>query len=232
MYACVSLFLWDSSGWDDANPSTWNAGTPPYQPGTPAGRPYEAPTPGTAWTSTPTGSFSEAGTPRDSPPYGNAASPYLPSTPGGPPMTPGAPTYLPGTPGGQPMTPGTGGLDAMSPIAGGQETESRWGLPDVVVTLRRTGEDPQIAVIKEVLSDGSCKVALGQAGAGDVFTVSHSEMELVVPKKSDRIKIIQGDLRNATGKLIGIDNADGIVKMDDILDVKIFDMSNLARMHS
>lgn len=224
--------LRDSSGWDDANPSTWNAGTPQYQPGTPAGRPYEAPTPGAGWTGTPTGTFSEAGTPRDSPQYGNAASPYLPSTPGGPPMTPGAPAYLPGTPGGQPMTPGTGGLDAMSPIAGGQETESRWGLPDVVVTLRRPGEDSQIAVIKEALSDGNCKVALGPTGAGEILTVNYSEMELVVPRKSDRIKIIQGELRNATGKLMGIDNADGIVKMDDTLDVKIFDMSILARMQS
>lgn len=82
------------------------------------------------------------------------------------------------------------------------------------------------------MQDGICKVALGQTGSGDILTVNLSEMELVVPRKSDRIKIIQGELRNSTGKLIGIDNADGIVKMDDTLDVKIFDMSNLARMYS
>ncbi|KAH7297506.1 hypothetical protein KP509_26G072300 [Ceratopteris richardii] len=224
--------LRDGSGWDDSNPSsTWSAGTPQYQPGTPAGRSYEAPTPGVGWTSTPTGSFSDAGTPRDSPPYGNAASPYLPSTPGGPPMTPGAPTYLPGTPGGQPMTPGSGGLNAMSPIAGGQETE-RWGLPDIVVTVRRPGEDTQLAVIKEILPDGNCRVALGSTGSGETFTVSHSDMELVVPRNADRVKVIHGEFRNATGKLIGIDHAEGIVRIDDTLDVKIFEMSNLARIHS
>lgn len=222
----------ETNTWEDANPATWNAGTPPYQPGTPSGRPYEAPTPGAGWANSPAGTFSEAGTPRDSPGYANAPSPYLPSTPGGPPMTPGAPTYLPGTPGGQPMTPGSGGHDAMSPITGGHEPESKWGLPDVIVMLRKPGEDVQPAVIKEVLVDGSCKVALGLTGTGDITTVSLLEMEHVVPKKSDRVKIIQGELRNATGKLIGIDGADGIVKMDDTLDIKILDMSNLARIVS
>lgn len=88
------------------------------------------------------------------------------------------------------------------------------------------------SLLSFVLQDGICKVAMGQTGTGDILTVNPSEMELVVPRKSDRIKIIQGELRNSTGKLIGIDNADGIVKMDDTLDVKIFDMSNLARMYS
>lgn len=49
---------------------------------------------------------------------GNAASPYVPSTPGGQPMTPSSNSYLPGTPGGQPMTPGNVGLDVMSPAIG------------------------------------------------------------------------------------------------------------------
>ena len=29
---------------------------------------------------------------------------------------------------------------------------SRWALPDVVVTIRKLGEDPQIGIIKEVLA--------------------------------------------------------------------------------
>lgn len=43
------------------------------QPGTPSGRPFEAPTPGAGWAApTPGASFSEAGTPTDSAPsYGN-----------------------------------------------------------------------------------------------------------------------------------------------------------------
>ena len=73
-------------------------------------------------------------------------------------------------------------------------------------------------------------MALGSFGDGDLVVVTHSELELVVPKKTDRIKIVSGELRRSTGKLIGIDGADGIVKMDDTLDIKILDMSSLAKM--
>lgn len=39
-----------------------------------------------------------------------------------------------------------------------------------------------------------------------------------------------GAYRGATGKLIGIDGTDGIVKLDDTLDVKILDMVILAKL--
>jgi hypothetical protein len=109
-----------NNDWDEANPSTWDShtSTPQYQPETPSGRPFEAPTPGAGWVSTPGASFSEAGTPTEPTSSFAAPSPYLPGTPGGPPMTPGITSYLPGTPGGQPMTPGTGALDPTSPAIG------------------------------------------------------------------------------------------------------------------
>lgn len=37
-----------------------------FQPGSPRSRSYEAPTPGSGWVNTPGGSYSDAGTPRDS----------------------------------------------------------------------------------------------------------------------------------------------------------------------
>jgi transcription elongation factor SPT5 len=72
----------------------------------------------------------------------------------------------------------------------------------------------------------------GVSAHGDVITVNPLEMEHVVPKKFDKIKVINGPFRNSTGKLIGIDGAEGIVKMDVTLDVQILDMSNLAHMYS
>ncbi|KAI0497133.1 hypothetical protein KFK09_023461 [Dendrobium nobile] len=214
--------------WEDANPASW-AGTPQYQPGTPA-RSYEAPTPGSGWANTPGGNYSDAGTPGESSPtYGNAPSPYLPSTPGMQPMTPNSANYLPGTPGGQPMTPGNIGLDILSP-AMGVDNEGNWFFPDVLVNVMRPGEVPCVAVVREVLMDGSCKVALGTTGDGDVITAHPADMEAVRPRKSDKIKIMNGALRGITGKLIGIDGADGIVKMDDTYEVKILDMNILAKL--
>ncbi|XWS23610.1 hypothetical protein CRYUN_Cryun28dG0029600 [Craigia yunnanensis] len=214
--------------WEEGNPASWGT-SPQYQPGSPPSRAYEAPTPGSGWASTPGGNYSEAGTPRDSSSsYANAPSPYMPSTPSGQPMTPSSGSYIPGTPGGQPMTPGTGGLDVMSPVIGA-DSEGPWFIPDILVNVRKSG-DETLGVIQEVLPDGSCKVARGSNGSGDTVIVLPSEMEIVPPRKSDRIKIMGGSLRGFTGKLIGVDGTDGIVRIDDSLDVKILDLVILAKL--
>lgn len=80
-----------------------------------------------------------------------------------------------------------------------------------------------------ILQDGSCKVALD---SGDTILLLPSDMEMVVPRKSDKIKIMSGAQRGSTGKLIGVDGTDGIVKVDDTLDVKILDMEILAKLAS
>ncbi|XP_030525153.1 putative transcription elongation factor SPT5 homolog 1 [Rhodamnia argentea] len=212
--------------YEDGNPASWGS-SPRYQPGSPPSRTYDAPTPGSGWATTPGGSYSEAGTPRDSnSAYANVPSPYLPSTPGQP-MTPSSASYLPGTPGGQPMTPGTGGLDVMSPVIGG-ENEGPWFMPEILVNVSRSGEE-SIGVIREVLPDGSCRVALGPSGNGETVTLLPNEMEMVVPRKSDKIKIVGGQLRGRNGKLMGVDGDDGIVKLDN-LDVKILDLGILAKL--
>ncbi|XP_022749366.1 putative transcription elongation factor SPT5 homolog 1 [Durio zibethinus] len=214
--------------WEEGNPASWG-NSPQYQPGSPPSRAYEAPTPGSGWASTPGGNYSEAGTPRDSSSaYANAPSPYVPSTPSGQPMTPSSGSYIPGTPGGQPMTPGTGGLDVMSPVIGA-DNEGPWFMLDILVNVRKSG-DETLGVIRELLPDGSCKVALGSNGSGDTVIVLPSEMEIVPPRKSDKIKIMGGSLRGVTGKLIGVDGTDGIVRIDDSLDVKILDLVILAKL--
>lgn len=74
--------------------------------------------------------------------------------------------------------------------------------------------------------DGSCKVSVGST----TLTAHPGEMEMVQPKKSDKIRIMSGALRGSTGKLIGVDGSDGIVRLDDSLDVKILDMVILGKL--
>ncbi|OQU85804.1 hypothetical protein SORBI_3004G313400 [Sorghum bicolor] len=195
--------------------STW-ASSPAYQPGTPRPRPYEAPTPGSGWTS-----WGDASV--------NTPSTNVPSTPIGQPMTPDPASYLVGTPGGQPMTPGYGGMELMSPVIGGEAAGS-WLLPDVLVNVSRGGDEVSNAVVKEVLPDGSCRVSLGPLGEGDELIVTANELEVVRPKKNEKLKIMNGPLRGATGKLIGLDGSDGIVKVEGSLDVKIVDMAILGKL--
>lgn len=73
-------------------------------------------------------------------------------------------------------------------------------------------------------------MALGSSGNGGVVTALPNEIEVVPPRKAEKIKIMGGTHRGATGKLIGIDGTDGIVKLDDTLDVKILDMVILAKL--
>ncbi|RHN77569.1 hypothetical protein MtrunA17_Chr1g0156201 [Medicago truncatula] len=102
-------------------------------------------------------------------------------------------------------------------------------MPDILVNVHRTREE-SVGVIKEVLPDGSYRVALGSSGNGETISALSNEVEAVVPRKSDKIKIIGGELRGSTGKLIGVDGTDGIVKVDDTLDVKILDLVILVKL--
>lgn len=73
-------------------------------------------------------------------------------------------------------------------------------------------------------------MSLGSSGEGDTVLVHPSELEIVAPKKSDRVKIVGGQYRGCVGKLFGIDGSDGIVKIEDNLEVKILDLALLAKL--
>ena len=81
-----------------------------------------------------------------------------------------------------------------------------------------------------VFQDGSCIINLRSNGNGERVTALPGEVEIVAPRKSDKIKIMGGSQRGQTGRLIGIDGSDGIVKVDEYLDVKILDMNILAKL--
>lgn len=58
-------------------------------------------------------------------------------------------------------------------------------------------------------------------------------LAVVRPSKRDKVKVIKAesqDVLGVTGTLIGIDNADGIVKCDVSNDMKILDMTFLAKV--
>ncbi len=67
---------------------------------------------------------------------------------------------------------------------------------------------------------------------GEEAVETHS-LSLVTPSKKDRIKILV-DVENATagamGTLIGIDAADGIVKLDNSSELVIIDMTHLGKL--
>ena len=67
-------------------------------------------------------------------------------------------------------------------------------------------------------------------GGGVVEHVTRDEFSIVAPLKKDKLLIIKGDHRGATGSLIGIDGTDGIVKMTSNSDIKILDLECCAKI--
>ena len=52
----------------------------------------------------------------------------------------------------------------MSPVISG-DNEGPYFMPDIVVNVRRLGEEEFVAeIVREVLMDGSCRIVLGDNG--------------------------------------------------------------------
>ncbi|XP_027766138.1 transcription elongation factor SPT5, partial [Empidonax traillii] len=149
-------------------------------------------------------------------PMAYQASPS-PSPVGYSPMTPGAPS-----PGGyNPHTPGSG----IEPSAGD------WVTTDIQVKVRDSYLDSQAVgqtgVIRSV-TGGLCSVYLKDSEK--VVSVSSEHLEPVTPTKSNKVKVILGEDREATGILLSIDGEDGIVRMDLEEQLKILNLRFLGKL--
>ncbi|KAK7843268.1 putative transcription elongation factor spt5 like protein 1 [Quercus suber] len=90
--------------------------------------------------------------------------------------------------------------------------EGPYFMPDIVVNERGLGkEESVVGIVREVLMDGSYRIVLGDNG--ETMTVLPDEMDLVAPWKNDKVKIMAGVQCGTTGKLIGVDGSDRIVKL-------------------
>jgi len=191
--------------------------------------------------------YSESqGTPRH---YSNTPQGY-PTTP----ATPGAMGMIPQTPGTPgmgniglglgfnraPTTPvgADGGLSYDSP-ASPALTDSNGSVVDMSdswlaldIEVRVTSNTfmggvyyNTTGVIQEV-SESGCRVRMDKDN--ELVVIPPDYIEPSVPGKKDRIRIIRGEFKGATGELMGIDGADGIVKMENY-DIKILHLQHLAR---
>ena len=88
--------------------------------------------------------------------------------------------------------------------------------------------DGRKGTITEVRSGPTYMVTLSDGGG--TVSASRDELDVVRPAKKDKLIILKGDLAGSTGTLIGIDGADGIVKMVSNSDIKILDLDFCARL--
>lgn len=117
------------------------------------------------------------------------------------PMTPGAPSPML-----NPMTPGAS-MENMNSV--------EWQTTDIEVRIRYTHDDEdlvgQTGIIRGTSGGMSTLYLLKE---DRVVNIVSDHLEPVVPRSGDKVQVIFGEDREATGELLSIDNNEGVVKMD------------------
>ncbi|XP_074789469.1 transcription elongation factor SPT5-like isoform X1 [Athene noctua] len=102
-----------------------------------------------------------------------------------------------------------------TPGSGTEQSSSDWVTTDIEVKVRDTYPDSQavgqIGVIRSV-TGGICAIYLRDSE--EVVSISSEHLEPVTPTKSNKVKVILGMHREATGTLLCRDREYGIVRMD------------------
>jgi len=195
---------WDP---DYSSSSSWNS-SPSFTSYSPApshydGTPENPITPATPGTYTP---IDSQRSPLDSTPHS-----YIPTTP----TTPG------------PTTPR---LVENQEFFNSEKLQSF--VPEIEVKVTSEKWKNYEGVILEIYPS-SCKVLLDKDSKGEstkeTISISKDLLERVVPVKKDKVIIVGGEMSGEKGDLIGIDGADGIVKMTSNGDIKILNLHLLAK---
>lgn len=105
-----------------------------------------------------------------------------------------------------PLTPGTS-MENLNSV--------EWQTSDIEVRIRYTHDDDdlvgQTGIIRGT-SGGMSSVFLLKEDR--VVNIVSEHLDPVLPKAGDKVKVIFGEDREATGELLSIDNHEGVVKMD------------------
>ena len=160
--------------------------------------------------------------------------------------TPGAttPGAYSGTPANVPGTPAEYGGQMGSARANVPDPDLGYSglfVSDAVVVLpdgrqgvlrRRDGAEASVALgATKTLANGDVRLESLESGDGSVVTTPLATLALAKPQKKDRVRVVAGDdNRGAAAELIGVDGADGVVKLDRTKDISIHEIGALARI--
>ena len=130
------------------------------------------------------------------------------------------------------MTPGApspGGYNPHTPGSGIEQNSSDWVTTDIQVKVRDldTQMVGQTGVIRSV-TGGTCSVYLKDSEK--VVSISSEHLEPITPTKNNKVKVILGEDREATGVLLSINGEDGIVHMDLDEQLKILNLRFLGKL--
>ncbi|KAJ2245315.1 transcription elongation factor spt5 [Coemansia sp. RSA 455] len=211
------------SGWDTSGAAAANAWDTPANTGSAGGGWEDSstnPTPAatTGWDATGASASS-----------GWAASP-APVTPGGLPQTPGGPF---------PQTPGSS-YDAPTPQAPGGRTEDgffAWAVPRAVVVFGPSRQRGTVTEVSAARHQAILRVEDGSTMVIERSSLSRLDPQPVRAEKRDRVIVIRGSRRGATGTMVGKDGSEAFFQADGdsawhpepLRNLAIYDDSNSGR---
>ncbi|CDW52049.1 Transcription elongation factor SPT5 [Trichuris trichiura] len=108
----------------------------------------------------------------------------------------------------------------------------------VEVIVRESVAEPQLignaGVVREVSLIGSIvakddKCVVYFAHSKTTSSMYVHQLELAKPQQSDRVKVMCGTDKNITGKLLSIDDTEGVVKTD-LDDIRLYNMDHLCKI--
>ncbi|KAL7980708.1 hypothetical protein Chor_001862 [Crotalus horridus] len=202
-------------GYPDPSSPQVNPPYNPQTPGTPAMyntdqfSPYAVPSP--------QGSYQPSPSPQSFHPVAPSPASPSPSPVGYSPMTPGAPS--------------PGAYNPHTPGSGIEQSSSDWVTTDIEVKVHDTYLDSHVVgktgVIRSV-NGGMCSVYVKKCEK--VVSISSEHLEPVTPAKNDKVKVLLGEDREATGMLLSIDGEDGIVRMNPEEQLRILNLRFLGKL--
>ncbi|KAG6544118.1 hypothetical protein Mapa_014430 [Marchantia paleacea] len=109
-------------------------------------------------------------------------------------------------------------------------SSSSWVLPNLLVKVGRDGLGAFPGIVREVMLEGKCLIALAESTRGEHVMASESELTMIVPCISDDVKIVSGEYRHKTGKLVEIVEGRGLVLLADGIGLKYIDMKSIGKL--
>ncbi|MGH0171496.1 UNVERIFIED_CONTAM: hypothetical protein FKN15_061195 [Acipenser sinensis] len=111
-----------------------------------------------------------------------------------------------------------------------QEVEDSWKYVGVqfISAVKPIVKENWTQEVEDSWKGGMCSVFL--QGTDKVVSISSEHLEPLTPTKNDKVKVILGEDREATGILLSIDGEDGIVRMELDELLKILNLRFLGKL--
>ncbi|KAJ2699079.1 transcription elongation factor spt5 [Coemansia sp. IMI 209128] len=189
-----------SAGWDARSPAASGAWDTPANSGSAGGGWGDA-----SSNATPAATTTRWDAPSGSVSVGGWAASPAPVTPGG----------LPQTPGGLPQTPGSN-YDAHTPQAPGRGDDGffAWAVPHAMVVLASMRQRGTLTEVSAARHQAIVRMEDGSTQVIDRASLSRLDPQPVRAEKRDRVVVIRGSRRGATGTMVGKDGSEAFFQAD------------------